>query len=194
MDKKLLDAAMAGDTAALKDLIAEDPLGLDRALVSCVSETPLHVALMLGHLGFVTELLSRNPELASELDSHRSMPLHVAAAKGRVKSVRELVRVGNETALHLCVGCNRLEGLKVLVEAAGNDDDFVNWKNCDGNTVLHIAMAKKQTEITKFLLFKTGVNLNALNANSATALDILMQSSRDLRDMEIEDSLRGVGA
>ncbi|KAM0970261.1 hypothetical protein ACFX13_018627 [Malus domestica] len=173
MDKKLLDATMAGDTATLKDLIAEDPLGLDRALVSCVSETPLHVALMLGHLGFVTELLSCNPELASELDSHGSTPLHVAAAKGRVKS---------------------LEGLKVLVEAAGNDDDFVNWKNYDGNTVLHIAMAKKQTEITKFLLFKTGVNVNALNANNATALDILKQSSRDLRDMEIEDSLRGVGA
>ncbi|KAB2604197.1 ankyrin repeat-containing protein [Pyrus ussuriensis x Pyrus communis] len=238
MDKKLLDAAMAGDTAALKDLIAEDPLVLDRALVSCVSETPLHVASMLGHLAFVTELLSRNPELASELDSHGSTPLHVAAAKGhaeivkelvladpgacavrngdgraalhvaaakgRVKVVRELVRVGSEstraltdrgeTALHLCVGCNRLEGLKVLVEAAGSDDDFVNWKDCDGNTVLHIAVAKKQTEITKFLLFKTGVNVNALNANSATALDILMQSPRDLRDMEIEDSLRGAGA
>ncbi|KAB2607911.1 ankyrin repeat-containing protein [Pyrus ussuriensis x Pyrus communis] len=82
MDKKLLDAAMAGDTAVLKDLIAEDPLVLNRALVSCVSETPLQGALMLVHLAFVTELLSCNPELAFELDSHGSTPLHVAVAKG----------------------------------------------------------------------------------------------------------------
>ncbi|KAM1479242.1 hypothetical protein ACFX2I_026556 [Malus domestica] len=238
MEKKLMDAAMAGDTGALNDLIAEDPLVLDRALVSCVAETPLHVASMLGHLAFVTELLSRNPELASELDSQGSTPLHlaaakghveiakelvladpgacavrnldgrtalhVAAAKGRFKVVGELVGVGSEwtraltdrgeTALHLCVGRSRLEGLKVLVKAVGKDDEFVNWKDCDGNTVLHIAVAKKLIEIIKFLLFETGVDVNALNASSATALDILMQSPRDLRDMEIEDFLRGAGA
>ncbi|TQD83834.1 hypothetical protein C1H46_030594 [Malus baccata] len=191
MEKKLMDAAMAGDTGALNDLIAEDPLVLDRALVSCVAETPLHVASMLGHLAFVTELLSRNPELASELDSQGSTPLHlaaskghveivkelvladpgacavrnldgrtalhVAAAKGRVKVVGELVGVGSEwtraltdrgeTALHLCIGRNRFEGLKVLVKAVGKDDEFVNWKDCDGNTVLHIAVAKKLIEV-----------------------------------------------
>ncbi|KAI5320142.1 hypothetical protein L3X38_039850 [Prunus dulcis] len=57
-----------------------------------------------------------------------------------------------------------------------------------------LPVAKKQVEIIKFLLTSTGVNVNALNANSSTALDILMQSLRDLRDMEIEDSLRSVGA
>ncbi|CAB4288193.1 unnamed protein product [Prunus armeniaca] len=238
MEKKLLDAAMEGNIAMLKDLIQQDPLVLDRSLVSCVSETPLHIASMLGHLGFVKELLSHKPELASELDSRGSTPLHLAAAKGhaeivkelalvdpaacmvrnedgwaalhvaavkgRVKVLGELARVRTdstlaltdrgETVLHLCVGHNRLEGLKALAEAFGKDDEFLNWKDVDGNTILHIAVAKKQIEIIKFLLTSTGVNVNALNANSFTALDILMQSPRDLRDVEIEDSLRSVGA
>ncbi|XP_034223390.1 ankyrin repeat-containing protein BDA1-like [Prunus dulcis] len=238
MEKKLLDAAMEGNITMLKDLIQEDPLVLDRALASCVSETPLHIASMLGHLGFVKELLSHRPELASELDSRGSTPLHLAAAKGhaeivkelalvdpaacmvrnedgwtalhvaavkgRVKVLSELARVRiestraltdrGEMVLHLCVGHNRLEGLKALADAFGKDDEFLNWKDFDGNTILHIAVAKKQVEIIKFLLTSTGVNVNALNANSSTALDILMQSLRDLRDMEIEDSLRSVGA
>ncbi|KAL6274438.1 hypothetical protein ACE6H2_025130 [Prunus campanulata] len=238
MEKKLFDAAMEGNIAMLKDLIQQDPLVLDRSLVSCVSETPLHIASMLGHLGFVKELLSHKPELASELDSRGSTPLHLAAAKGhaeivkelalvdpaacmvwnedgktalhvaavkgRVKVLGELARVRTdstraltdrgETVLHLCVGHNRLEGLKALAGAFGKDDEFLNWKDVDGNTILHIAVAKKQIEIIKFLLTSTGVNVNALNANSFTALDILMHSPRDLRDMEIEDSLRSVGA
>ncbi|KAI5320140.1 hypothetical protein L3X38_039848 [Prunus dulcis] len=211
MEKKLLDAAMEGNIAMLKELIQQDPLVLDRSLVSCVSETPLHIASMLGHLGFVKELLSHKPELASELDSRGSTPLHLAAAKGHSEIVKELVLVESrgmhvrtdstlaltdrgETVLHLCVGHNRLEGLKALAEAFGKDDEFLNWKDVDGNTILHISVAKKQIEIIKFLLTSTGVNVNALNANSFTALDIMMQSPRGLRDMEIEDSLRSVGA
>ncbi|CAL9027611.1 unnamed protein product [Prunus brigantina] len=191
MEKKLLDAAMEGNITMLKDLIQEDPLVLDRALASCVSETPLHVASMLGHLGFVKELLSHRPELASELDSRGSTPLHLAAAKGhaeivkelalvdpaacmvrnedgwtalhvaavkgRVKVLSELARVRTESTraltdrgemvLHLCVGHNRLEGLKALADAFGKDDEFLNWKDFDGNTILHIAVAKKQVEV-----------------------------------------------
>ena len=87
-------------------------------------------------------------------------PLHVAAVKGRVKVVSELVRVKAEstrvltdraeTVLHLCVGHNRLEGLKVLVEAIGKDDELVNLKDYDGNTILHIAVSKKQIEVYAF--------------------------------------------
>ena len=182
---------MEGNIATLKELLLEDPLLLDRTIVSCVSETPLHISSMLGNLGFVKELLSLKPELASEFDSHGSSPLHLASAKGyleivkelllvdpelcivrnqdggtplhvatikgRVKVVSELVRVNAEstrvltdraeTVLHLCVGHNRLEGLKVLVEAIGKDDELVNWKDCDGNNILHIAVSKKQIEV-----------------------------------------------
>lgn len=45
-----------------------------------------------------------------------------------------------------------------------------------------------------FLLSSTGVDVNAFNTNGSTALDILLQSPRDLRDIEIDDSLRAFGA
>ncbi|KAL5572414.1 hypothetical protein UlMin_022011 [Ulmus minor] len=224
--------------ATLLDLIQEDPLILDRFLVSCFSDSPLHIASLMGHSDVVTELLSRKPELASELDSTGSAPLHLAAAKGhleivkqllaadpeaatvrnqdgrtplhvaaikgRVKIIGELVRVHpeltraltdrGETALHLCVGSNRIEGLKVLVEAIGEGSEILNWKDFDGFTVLHLAVAKKHFPIINFLLSSTGIDVNILNTNGSTALDMLVQSPRDPRDMEIEDSLKNAGA
>ena len=44
------------------------------------------------------------------------------------------------------------------------------------------------------MLAKTSVDVNALNTNGSTAFDILIQSPRDLRDMDIEEFLRGAGA
>lgn len=38
------------------------------------------------------------------------------------------------------------------------------------------------------------MDVNALNSNGSTVLDILRHSPRDLRDMEIEDLIRGAGA
>lgn len=48
-------------------------------------------------------------------------------------------------------------------------------------------------QIMKFLLTNGSVEVNALNRNGSTSLDILKQSPRDLRDSEIEDSLRHAG-
>ncbi|XP_062091103.1 ankyrin repeat-containing protein BDA1-like isoform X2 [Humulus lupulus] len=238
METMLLNAVNNGEVSTLEDLLQEDPLLLDRVLVSCFTESPLHVALMLGHLDLAWELLRRKPEMASELDSTGSSPLHLAAAKGHVEIVKELLAVDpeawsvrnqdgrtplhvaafkgrvkvlselvrvmpesvraltdrGETAMHLCVVKNRLEGLRVLVEGIGRHSEIVSWKDFDGFTVLHIAVARKQFEIIKFLLSSTGVDVNALNTNGSTALDILLQSPRDLRDIEIEDSLRAYGA
>ncbi|KAA8534802.1 hypothetical protein F0562_029756 [Nyssa sinensis] len=238
MEKRLSEAALKGSVDSLLELLQEDPLILDRIIVSCISETPLHIASVLGHVDFVREILSRKPELASELDSDGSSPLHLASAKGHLKIVKELLLVDSEmcmvlntggrsalhvaaikgrvevltqlvwdvpestrvltdrgeTVLHLCVKYNRLEALKLLIELMNKESVLVNWKDCDGNTILHIAVAKKQIETVKFLLSTNGVEVNTLNGNSSTALDILIHSPRDLRDMEIEDSLQAAGA
>ncbi|KAL2533272.1 Ankyrin repeat family protein [Abeliophyllum distichum] len=239
MEKRLSEASLQGNVILLQQVLDEDPLILDKIIVLCISQTPLHTASMLGHLNFVKELLNRKPELASELDSNGCSPLHLAAAKGHVDVVKELLSANSEvgfvrnsdgrtalhvavikgraaaaaelvqvvpelttvltdrgeTCLHLCVKYNRVEILQILAEAMKKfDRDLVNWKDCDGNTSLHIAVAKKQIEIINSLLKVDGLEMNALNKNGLTALDILNQSPRDLRDMEIENSLQKAGA
>ncbi|XP_058213569.1 ankyrin repeat-containing protein BDA1-like [Rhododendron vialii] len=237
MERRLSEAAMKGSVESLINLLQHDPLIIDKAIASCISQSPLHLSSLLGHLDFTTELLTRKPEFAAELDSEGSSPLHLAAAKGhleivkrlllaapemgmvrnsdgrtplhvaamkgRVEVVAELVRVvpestrmvtdRGETGLHLSVRHNRVEALRVLVEVMRRDGELVNWRDCDGNTILHIAVAKKHIEIIKFLLTNGSVEVNALNRNGSTSLDILKQSPRDLRDSEIEDSLRHAG-
>lgn len=192
MERRLSEAAMKGSVDSLLEILKEEPLILDRIIISCISETPLHTAAMLGHLPFVKELLTLKAELAAELDFHGAAPLHLAAAKGHAEVVRqllladpeictvrnedgrtplhvaaykgraevlgELARVKpeatrvltdrGETVLHMCVMQNRSGALRAVAEAmAGRDDEIANWKDADGNTVLHIAVAKKQIEV-----------------------------------------------
>lgn len=77
-----------------------------------------------------------------------------------------------------------------------NDHEFVNSKDDNGNTILHLAVVEKQVEAINFLTASasTTVEVNALNANVLTALDILTQSKRSVKDWEIGESLRRAGA
>lgn len=89
-------------------------------------------------------------------------PLHMAAIKGRtevvahmVRDVPELIWVltdRGESVIHLCVLKNRKESLKAVVgEIVRNGGEesgqLMNWRDSDGNTALHIAVAKKQVEV-----------------------------------------------
>ncbi|KAK0570947.1 hypothetical protein LWI29_008856 [Acer saccharum] len=239
MERRIYEAAVEGSVISLLNLLQEDPLVLDRFMVGCYAETPLHIASMLGHLDFVQEILNRKPELAGELDSWKLSPLHLATAKGyleivkklvsvnpemcfardrdgrnplhiatikgRISVLRELVNVRpqaarmlihhrGETILHLCVRYSQLEILKLLVETIG-DIGFLNSKDDDGNTILHTAAADKQVEVIEYLIIKTAIEVNAINAYGFTTLDLSTQSSRkDEKDWEIAELLRRSGA
>ncbi|KAF8401045.1 hypothetical protein HHK36_014348 [Tetracentron sinense] len=215
MERRLQDAALKGSVTSLILLLQEDELILDRAMVAFATNSPLHIALKLGHVDFAKEILSRKPEMATEADVRRSSPLHLASAKGYTEIVRELLGIDadicldrdqdgktplhlaaikghvdvlgklveakpiatrilldrRETILHLCVKHNHLEALKLLVDS----------------------IADKQTETIKFLVSSTGVEVNALNANGFTAFDVIPQSPREAKDMEIIGLLRGAG-
>lgn len=238
MEKKLSEAALQGNATTLGRILEEDPLILDKIIVSCISQTPLHTAATLGHLKFVKELLRRKPELAAELDSQGCSPLHLAAVKGHADVVKELLTAGGEvgsvrntdgrtalhvaaikgraavlaemvrvkpestrvrtdrgeSGLHLCVKWNRAEAVKVLGEEMSRDGEFLNWKDSEGNTALHIAITKKNVQIIEYLVALNGLQVNALNKSGLTALDVLTQSPRGLGDMEIEYALRKAGA
>ncbi|XP_034699427.1 ankyrin repeat domain-containing protein 2-like [Vitis riparia] len=173
-EKRRYEAPLNGSVDSLKQLLVEDPL-------TCYDETPLHVALMLGHLDFAKFVESQTRHgygsgLAGAFTSslgccqwlYGRTPLHLAVLKGQVEVTSELVRCRPEvirfrldqgkTLVHLAVKQNRLGALKLLFELGReDDDDLVSVKNDHGNTILHIAAGFKQTETIKYLLGRTGV-------------------------------------
>ncbi|GAB4854513.1 hypothetical protein Ancab_023093 [Ancistrocladus abbreviatus] len=152
--------ALEGKVAILLNLLNEDPLILDRCCISKgkFATSALHVAAERGHLEFSRQMLNRKPELAEQLDSNKSSPLHLSSAKGRVEIVKALIIGGcervnrNETVLHLCVKHGRLEALKLIVNSKIGDSEMLNARDDDGNSLLHKAVADKQLEVGSFKL------------------------------------------
>ena len=67
------------------------------------------------------------------------------------------VTVRNETALHIALKYDNLEAFKFLVRWLGrncsknasfNEKAIFNWEDDDGNTVLHIAVSKIETQVS----------------------------------------------
>ncbi|KAL1531343.1 ankyrin repeat-containing protein ITN1-like [Salvia divinorum] len=200
-------AAVLGHLSFVIELLNRKPeLATESDSRGC---SPLHLAAAKGHANVVKELLLVNSGVASMRNLDGRTALHVAALKGREGVLVELVGLApgltrvltdrGETGLHLCVKWNRYEAAKLLGEEmskakASDNGRLVNWKDYDGNTALHIAVAKKQFEMIKYLIQLDEVDVNALNKNRLTALDLLRQSPRDTRDMEIEHALLSSGA
>ncbi|CAK9144160.1 unnamed protein product [Ilex paraguariensis] len=166
--------------------------------------SPLHVSSANGFVEIVKVLLMVDSDVCLLRDEDRRTPLHLAVMKGRIEVVKELIQArpeviwygleGGETILHLCVTYNRFEALKLLVELCGNDD-LVNVKDDNGNTILHTATAQKQLETIKFLLSGSSRSrVNEVNGYGFTALDIIKHMSRDLKAMEIHELLVKAGA
>lgn len=122
---------------------------------------PLHWASVATNIDMVRELLRAQPSVCLSTDSDGRTPLHLAAMEGRVEIMKELLQwepkaievvlYGGETILHLCVKHGRLEALKLLLQWMHiNFDDHqitVNSRDDDANTVLHLAVAKKQIQV-----------------------------------------------
>nr|GMD90045.1 ankyrin repeat-containing protein BDA1-like [Ipomoea batatas] len=170
MERGVFEAALEGDVATLKRLLHEDPLILDRTIVNIYSETPLHVAAMLGYHDFVKEIITRKPKLVKELNSKQSSPLHLAAAKGHVDVVRALVLAdpgmckGRDrdglTPIHLAAMKGRVEVLKELIDAISCRSGLVDMMGVDderlGESILHMCVKHSQLEALKIVVEMIG--------------------------------------
>ncbi|KAK3438822.1 hypothetical protein EUGRSUZ_C03366 [Eucalyptus grandis] len=205
---RLYEASHDGCVESLAQLLQEDRLILARASVTCFDETPLHVACMQGHVQFAQDLLAHKRDWAMELDSQGHTPLHWAFANGYVEIARELLQSeplaclvhdedGNivielvkarpeaaehrlrhgQTALHLGVSHNRLEALKVLVETVRDGD-----------------LVKAQDDEVKYLLQRSEVDMNTMNKNGFSALDIVEYFPKDFKVIELRELLVHAGA
>ncbi|KAJ0677274.1 putative ankyrin repeat-containing domain-containing protein [Helianthus annuus] len=147
---------MLGHVDFVNEVITRKPhLAMER---DSQKRVPLHIASAKGHVEIVKLLLSANPETCLARDRDGGNPVHLAAIKGHREVVKELVQaqphaaramVQQDTILHLCVKHNQLEVLKLLVENM-DDHEFINAKDADGNTILHLAVADKQVQVCVF--------------------------------------------
>ncbi|WMV42242.1 hypothetical protein MTR67_035627 [Solanum verrucosum] len=194
-------ASMRGHIEFVKFILARNPLLA--AELDLRRSSALHVASIKGYVEIVKELLVVNPEMCLARDREGRNPLHLAVIKGRVEVIKELVQANHlaalqttdrsENVLHLCVKHNnQLEALNLLMEVI-SDDKLLNARDGDGYTILHLAVADKQTETVKYLLKNNKIEVNLKDDNGNTTLDILTQSRRDVNDLEIGDCLRDAG-
>ncbi|KAH7839605.1 hypothetical protein Vadar_006218 [Vaccinium darrowii] len=149
LGRKLYEACVSGSVPTLDSLIEKDELVLNRvnSLTCFFSETPLHVAVLCGHLDFTKALLTRKPELVTEFDTRGCSPLHLASTEGHVEIVRELLRVDTNICiardqegripLHLAGMKGRVEVIRELLQAK---PELIHEKLGKGETVMHLCV------------------------------------------------------
>ncbi|KAK3436040.1 hypothetical protein EUGRSUZ_C00694 [Eucalyptus grandis] len=183
MESELYEAAVKGNVPSLLELLKMDKLLLDRVMTGNHTETPLHIAAMLGHLDFVKEILAQKAEMASVQDSQGSTPLHLAAAKGYLNIVESLVRAYPDA----CSFCDKykrnplhvaaMKGhVNVLENLVGARPDAAHSVIEHGQTILHLCVKHNRLEALKLLIDILGneqfINLGDEDGNTILHLAI----------------------
>ncbi|PON95969.1 Transmembrane protein [Trema orientale] len=179
MAKRLQEAAMKGSVECLLELLHEDPQILNKTTQSH-SETPLHIASLLGHSAFAEELLSRKPELASELNTRGYSSLHLASAKGSLEIVKALVLVNPDLCfvrdrdgrvpLHL----GAIKGkVGVLAELIRVRPDSARVLTLGGESCFHLCVKYNRLEALKTLVESLGKHDQSVNLRDSDGNTVL---------------------
>lgn len=124
---------------------------------------PLDVASAYGNIEVVREILEKSGPLICRLAGRDGRTaVHYAAMNGRGEIIDEVMRACldsiedvtsfGETALHLAVKNYKVEALGRMLQWLDHERvdrrtvGVVNWGDRDGNTVLHLAVLRKQLE------------------------------------------------
>ncbi|KAF5191642.1 Ankyrin repeat-containing protein itn1 [Thalictrum thalictroides] len=192
-------AASQGHQAVVQVLLQHDP-GLSKTLGPS-NTTPLISAATRGHTSVVEELLWKDSGLLEISRSNGKNALHLAARQGHVNIVKALLDKDpqlarrtdkkGQTSLHMAVKGVSAEVVKLLLEA---DAAIVMLPDKFGSTALHIATRKKRVEIVNVLLCLPDTNVNALNRDHKTALDIAEDLPLSEESAEIRECLVNYGA
>jgi ankyrin repeat protein len=181
----LIDAVTAGDTARVREILAEDP-----SLVAARDDAGVS-ALLLARYRFDREttdaLLAADPEL----------DVFEAAALGYVDRLRERLLESDDaaaafspdgfTALHLAAFFGKAEVARLLLEHGAAVDAYT--RNPFANQPLHAAAAGRHIEVCRILL-AAGADVNATQHGGYTPLHEAAQHG----DVELSELFLSAGA
>ncbi|XP_059657673.1 ankyrin repeat-containing protein BDA1-like [Cornus florida] len=168
--------------------------------------SPIHFALRSGGDDRVVEwFVSVDSNLVRDKGGDEGMTsLHYVIAQGNVNLLRsfllacpdsiEDLTTKRETALHIALKYYVPRIFEALVGWLKKVDkeDILNWPDDDGNTILHMAISKNQTQAVRLLLGKKVfrmIKVNAKNVMGLTALDIFQLPMELDINIEIGDML-----
>ncbi|KAL4611997.1 hypothetical protein ACB092_08G166500 [Castanea dentata] len=178
-------AASKGDTLFAMEIMRLKPSFARKPNLEGLS--PIHLALNKHHTEVVRRLLQVDGSLVRVKGREGITPLHYAAKEGDDKLLAEFlsfcpdsiedVTIRNETALHVALTNQKLETFTFLVgwlrknwteKSIFWERTVLNWKDKEGDTVLHVAVTKNQTQAVELLL-NCGVDINVKNLKNKTA-------------------------
>lgn len=132
--------------------------------------SPIHLAMLNNKKRMVLRLVDINKDLVRVKGREGLTPLHFASQIGNADLLAnflfacpdsiEDVTVRGETALHVAAKNNQYEALQVLVgwlnttrqkSARELEKIILNWKDEDGNTILHISALSNDSKVTFYL-------------------------------------------
>ncbi|KAA8540260.1 hypothetical protein F0562_024177 [Nyssa sinensis] len=201
MERRLYEASVRGDMPALKTLMEEDELILNRVSLTCFHETPLHVAALFGHVDFTRALLRRKPKFATELDSLGRSPLHLASAEGHVEIVRELLLTSPDacqirdqdgrTPLHLAAMNGRVDVIKEHIRAQA---ESTRQPLDHGDSVLHLCVKYNHFDALKLLVEsvkeKDFLNSKDDDGNTILHLAVLLKQMETIKYLFLVDGFK----
>lgn len=179
------NAAMAGDTAAVRRLVAS---GANVNVAQGDGMTALHWAAERGDLKMASELIKAHASVKAVTREGSYTALHIASKDGNAAVVRALIKAGADvnavtnsgaTALHLAAGSGSADAVLALIEKGAD----VNAKeSTHGQTPLIFAAEYDRADAIRVLL-KHGADANAYtteeNLNEQSARDQAAQKKRN---------------
>ncbi|XP_059655343.1 ankyrin repeat-containing protein At2g01680 [Cornus florida] len=192
-------AAKRGHLGIVKEL-----LGLWPELCrSCDSSntSPLYSAAVQDHLDVVNTILDADAGLIRIVRKNGKTSLHTAARYGLLRIVKALIGRDpgivsikdkkGQTALHMAVKGQDTAAVEDLLLA---DYSILNERDKKGNTAVHIATRKCRSQIVSLLLSYTSMDVNAINNQHETAMDLADKLQYGQSALEIKEALTEAGA
>lgn len=192
-------AARSGHLEIVKELLGIWP----EICKSCDSSntSPLYSAAVMDQFDVVNAILDVDAGSARIVRKNGKTSLHNAARYGLLRIVNLLIDkdlgiVGikdkkGQTALHMAV---KGQCPLVVKEILAADPSVLNECDKKGNTALHIATRKCRPQIVNLLLSCTSLNVNAINDQQETAMDLTDTLQYGESALEIKEALAEAGA
>ena len=181
----------------MKEVIEKCPYEIMK-VVDDSGWTPFHIAAHLGNEKVVDLFLKYDNSLAYMKDKDGLSALHIAAKEGCLNVISKLITTcpdiielmdkKGRTALHFAAERGQRGAVKLFLGIPGLVG-LISKQDQEGNTPMHLAAIKGHHLVLILLAAQREVDINAMNKEGLTTMDIILSSTRITTFIKVRPSL-----